>query len=398
MQDDTVTWRARLLDAAVVLLTVAFSVVPYEGVESVILGVVAVSLAFRRHTPTVVAWVVAASAAGLTVAELVGANTLLPPDVAEPLVWWPPAAPVAAYSAMVFAGNRPRAWLAAGALVVVALGAPASAGIPFEVTSRSLVTVGAAAVLGMYVAARRRLLLALTERAERAEREQRLLAEQARADERVRLAAEIHDVVTHRVSLMVLQAGALRMTAADEATRDAAEGLRATGCQALDELRDLVGILRDRQSGADDHPSGETVDQALGPALSALISESESVGVPVELVEHGDPALVSPVVARTAYRILQEALTNVRKHAPGAKVEALVSYRGDSLQLTVVNTAATRTADASLTAAGSRTGLTGLRQRVELIDGALHAGRDDAGGFRLEATLPTYVTSNRPPS
>ena len=90
----------------------------------------------------------------------------------------------------------------------------------------------------------RRLVQALRERAERAEREHHLLAEQARAEERARLAGEMHDVVTHRVSLMVLQAGALRITAKDEATRQAAEELRAAGCQALDELRDLVGILR----------------------------------------------------------------------------------------------------------------------------------------------------------
>src|ERR1700688_661961 len=89
----------------------------------------------------------------------------------------------------------------------------------------------------------------LPERAERAERERYLLAEQARADERVRLAGEMHDVVTHRVSLMVLQAGARGITAADEATRRAAEDLRAAGCQALDELRDLVGILRTAPDG-----------------------------------------------------------------------------------------------------------------------------------------------------
>ena len=116
-------------------------------------------------------------------------------------------------------------------------------------------------LLALYFAARQRLVHALRERAERAEREQHLLAEQARAEERARLAGEMHDVVTHRVSLMVLQAGALRMTAKDEATRQAAEELRAAGCQALDELRDLVGILRAAPDG-DEAPSGRGLRRA----------------------------------------------------------------------------------------------------------------------------------------
>src|SRR4030095_8653878 len=98
-------------------------------------------------------------------------------------------------------------------------------------------------LVAIYVVTRRRLVRALTERAERAEREQHLLAEQARAEERTRLAGEMHDVVTHRVSLMVLQAGALRVTAPDEPTRKAAEELRAAGCRALDALRDLARTL-----------------------------------------------------------------------------------------------------------------------------------------------------------
>ncbi len=104
-------------------------------------------------------------------------------------------------------------------------------------------------LLALYFTARQGMVRALRERAERAERERHLLAEQARAEERARLAGEMHDVVTHRVSLMVLQAGALGVTATDEATRRAAEELRAAGCQALDELRDLVGILRTEPEG-----------------------------------------------------------------------------------------------------------------------------------------------------
>ena len=254
---------------------------------------------------------------------------------------------------------------------------------------RSLVVVGGAALFGMYVAARRRLLVALTDRAERAEQEQHLRAQQARSDERARLAAEIHDIVAHRVSLMVLQSGALRLTTTDEATRRAAEEVRATGCQALVELRDLVAVLRDpasegtKESRVDDH--------VPVPPIARLVADSASVSVAVELREEGEPGLLAPVIGRTAHRVIQEALTNVRKHAPGAHVVVEVRYRPAGVRLTVHNTAATRAADVALAAAGTGTGLLGLRHRVELVNGTFEAGPDGDGGFLVAATMPADV-------
>jgi signal transduction histidine kinase len=237
-------------------------------------------------------------------------------------------------------------------------------------------------LLALYFETRRRLLAALTERAERAERETHLLAEQARTEERARLAGEMHDVVTHRVSLMVLQAGALQVTAADDATRHAAEELRAAGCQALDELRDLVGILRAE-------PDGDETPSVAG--LATLVAESTAVGTPTELVQDGDPALASPVVGRTAYRIVREALTNVRKHAPGSTVQVQIHYDRSQVRLSVSNTAPTRPPDAVLAASGSGLGIVGLRQRIELVHGTLYAAPAAGGGFRLDATLPAFV-------
>jgi signal transduction histidine kinase len=247
-------------------------------------------------------------------------------------------------------------------------------------------------LLALYFGARRRLVQALTERAERAERERYLLAEHARAEERARLAGEMHDVVTHRVSLMVLQAGALRMTAADEATRQAAEELRAAGCQALDELRDLVGILR---TGPEEDETPSTRD------FAALIAESTAVGTPAELVEEGDPALASPVVGRTVYRIVREALTNVRKHASGARVLVRVSYDPSRVRVEVRNTPPTgqngsAVADTGLAGTGSGLGIASLRQRIELVHGTLRAGPAPDGGFCVEATLPAYVPTAEP--
>jgi signal transduction histidine kinase len=198
----------------------------------------------------------------------------------------------------------------------------------------------------------------------------------------------MHDVVTHRVSLMVLQAGALRMTAPDRATRQAAEDLRVTGCQALDELRDLVGILRA-------HPDGDETPSI--PDLAVLVAESVKVGTPAELTEEGDPALASPLVGRTTYRIVREALTNVRKHAPGARVTVHVSYGDAQVQLAVRNTPAPSAVDRSgLAGTGSGLGIASLRQRVELVHGTLRAGPAPDGGFCLEATLPAYVPTAEP--
>ncbi len=125
--------------------------------------------------------------------------------------------------------------------------------------------------------------------------------------------------------------------------------------------------------------------------LSTLVAESESVGVSVNLVEDGNPERTSPAVGRTAYRIVQESLTNIRKHAPGASATVNVRYGADRVRLTIRNTPATSTVDCGLSSTGSGTGLLGLRQRVELVGGTLRAGPSHDGGFEVDAILPAYV-------
>ncbi|SDC58919.1 sensor histidine kinase [Actinokineospora iranica] len=299
--------------------------------------------------------------------------------------WMPLAATVLAYSVMVYAGPIVGPVLVGVLTVIVARPWRTST----DLVLGALLMIVMPALIGLYVRAHRRLVQALTDRVERAEREQHLLAEQARADERVRLAEEMHDVVTHRVSLMVLHAGALGVTAPDEHTRTAAEGLRAAGCEALNELRELVGVLRNDPDGPE--PRTAAADPAAVPDLSTLVAESESVGVPVELVQDGNPALTSPAVGRTAYRVVQESLTNIRKHAPGAPTKVHVRYGGDRVRLTIRNDRATGTVDSGLSSTGSGVGLTGLRQRVELVGGTLSAGPRAGGGFEVDAVLPAYV-------
>jgi signal transduction histidine kinase len=348
----------------------------------VVQAAVCLSLIARRRAPLLV--IAALGAFTLAVTLLIwpaGALTPAHPDN----VWAPYATALAAYGPFYYRRDRRIAFLAVALLAVIVTR-------PWQ-PSLAVITAGllrtlVGPLLALYFVARHALLQSLRERAERAEREQHLLAEQARAEERARLAGEMHDVVTHRVSLMVLQAGALRMTAPDETTRQAAEDLRATGCQALDELRDLVGILRA-------HPDGDETPSTGG--LAALVAESVKVGTPAKLTEDGDPALASPVVGRTTYRIVREALTNVRKHAPGARVTVHISYGDAQVRLAVRNTAPPSAVDLSgLAGTGSGLGIAHLRQRVELVHGTLRAGPAADGGFCLEATLPAYIPTAEP--
>jgi signal transduction histidine kinase len=241
-------------------------------------------------------------------------------------------------------------------------------------------------LVALYVDARRRLLRALVERAERAERDRDLRAAQARADERARLAAEMHDAVTHQVSLMVLQAGALRVTATDDATREAAERVRAAGCRALDELRDLVGVLH-AAPGSGQPPTAD---------LSRLVDDATAAGTPIDLTRTGDPSQASPLVGRTIHRVVREALTNARKHAPGSTVSVRVDYQPAQVRVTVRNTAPTDGLAPDLAATGSGLGLTALRRRVETVHGTLTAGPTADGGYLVEAALPTYVPTPGP--
>jgi signal transduction histidine kinase len=376
-----------VLDTVVTLVGWSWWPARPDGLAWVLLatqGLTDLSLVARRRAPIAVVGIFTAFTLAVTL--LISPTQALQP--ANPgNIWAPLGVVVASYAPVYLADNRRRVIAAFAAIAVLAI----VTARPWQ-PSAVVVIFGPLRILlgplvAIYVVTRRRLVRALTERAERAEREQRLLAEQARAEERARLAGEMHDVVTHRVSLMVLQAGALRVTAPDAPTRKAAEELRAAGCRALDELRDLVGILRTPSDGdqtpEEAHPS--TAE------LAALAADSTAVGLSTELVEDGDPQLASPVVGRTVYRIAQEALTNARKHAPGARVTVRVRYHPTDVRLEVRNTPPTRPVDAGLVGTGSGIGLASLRRRVELVGGTLRADPDPDGGFLVEATLPSYV-------
>jgi signal transduction histidine kinase len=241
---------------------------------------------------------------------------------------------------------------------------------------------------GLFVRVRREQFLALRERAAQLEAEQRLHIEHARDAERRRIAREMHDVLAHRVSLLSLHAGALefRRDASPEEVAEAAGVIRETARAALEDLRQVIGVLRDGspEDGAPEPPQ-PTLDD-----IPALVEESRAAGTRVtcRIEIAGD---VPPALGRTAFRIVQEGLTNARKHAPAAAVDVTIAD-GEQLTVEVVSRRPVGVAIASAPLPGAGSGLIGLGERVALAGGELEHGPDAAGDFVLRATLPWTTT------
>jgi signal transduction histidine kinase len=239
---------------------------------------------------------------------------------------------------------------------------------------------------GMFVRARQQLVLSLRERAVRAEGEQQLRLDQARHLERTRIAREMHDVLAHRLSLLSMHAGALefRPDAPPAEIASAAGVVRASARQALEDLREVIGVLREGPDG-----SSSTRPQPNLNDLPALVEECRRAGVRVR-AEYRVPELGSapPATGRNAYRVVQEGLTNVRKHAPGTVASVRVEGGpGTGLTIEVRNPLPAGGEHAApLPSAG--TGLIGLLERVSLGGGHLEHGWTPDGEFRLLATLP----------
>ncbi|MEJ5945322.1 histidine kinase [Pseudokineococcus basanitobsidens] len=257
--------------------------------------------------------------------------------------------------------------------------------------------LGATAGVGLYVGARRQLLVEARERAHRAEADLARHAEQARDRERRRIAREMHDVLAHRLSVLALHAGALeyRVGAAGGEVAGAAGVVRESAHQALQELRDVLGVLR----AASDDGRVEDVEDGAGlrprpalPEVAALVDEAAAAsGSPVRLAVDGELATVPAATGRAAYRVVQEGLTNARRHAPGAPV--LVTVRvapGDGdVAVAVRNDRPPRAAGAPRAPLGGRgSGLLGVAERAALLGGHVEHGATPDGGFRLAVLLP----------
>ena len=265
------------------------------------------------------------------------------------------------------------------------------------------VYVSAPVLLGLWVFQRAALLTAMRERADQAEREQRLLTERAVTAERRRVAREMHDVVAHRLSVVSLQAGALTTAARDGRTTDTAETIRQTGSTALAELRDMLRVLRDDDSSTQDQAPAEHDEPAGAPALGGiepLVRDAVGTGADVRLDVPATLPETSDDVGRAAYRVVQESLTNAAKHAPRAPVHVELVVDGEQLAVTVSNEAvvvSNETGDDEHAAVpGSGYGLVGMRERITLVGGSLHAGPKADGGYRVRATLPAHAENSGP--
>jgi signal transduction histidine kinase len=244
----------------------------------------------------------------------------------------------------------------------------------------------AASGWGMFVRARRQLLMSLRERARRAEADQELHQEQARVAERTRIAREMHDVLAHRISLLALHAGGLevRPDLPPDQVKETAALLRATAHQALEELRGVIGVLRENE--AEEH--APAAPQPTLRDLDRLVEDTRRAGTDIDFEMHvEDVEEVPPPLGRDAYRIVQEALTNVSKHAPGAAARVRVTGApGDGLRISVRNHRPVAAARVP-TLPGSGSGLIGLRERVTLAGGSLVLGPEESGDFVVEAEL-----------
>jgi signal transduction histidine kinase len=245
------------------------------------------------------------------------------------------------------------------------------------------VIVAAVVAWGMFVRARRQLILSLRERALRAEAEQLLRVKQARHQERARIAREMHDVLAHRISLLSVHAGALefRPDAPPTEIAKAAGVIRASAHQALQDLREVIGVLReDTTEDTPERPQPNIAD------LPTLIDESRRAGMTVTYENRlHDLDAVPTGIGRSAYRTVQEALTNARKHAPDAAVSVVVDgSAGSDLTIEVCNPLVS----AGSGIPGSGTGLIGLAERAMLTGGRLEHGPTPAGEFRIRAWLP----------
>ncbi|MGW0614076.1 sensor histidine kinase [Streptomyces sp. NPDC002788] len=289
--------------------------------------------------------------------------------------------------------------------------------VPFAAITMSLGFTAPPVLLGLYVGARRRLMESLRERADSLERELQLLAERAeeraewaRNEERTRIAREMHDVVAHRVSLMVVHAAALQAVARkdpEKAVRNAAL-VGDMGRQALTELREMLGVLRSGGDGRREQVTSLPL-AAVGVAAAAaasraaddegpclaeieeLVGQSAAAGMVVDLSVEGEARSYAPLVEQTAYRVVQEALTNVHKHAAGAKTYVRLAHRVSEIAMQVENEPPEAAASSARLPSGGN-GLVGMKERVSALGGVFVSGPTEAGGFRVSAVIPASVS------
>jgi signal transduction histidine kinase len=243
----------------------------------------------------------------------------------------------------------------------------------------ALLLLGGSWLVGDNVRTRRAYTAELEERATRLEREREEKAVRAVAEERARISRELHDVVAHHVSVIAVQAGAAAEEATTDPAREALGHIQQTSRQVLAELRSMLEVLSSDEAGP-----GLAPQPSLGE-VDQLVDQSRTAGLPVELVIAGERRELPAIVDLAAYRIVQEALTNIRTHAGPAHARVELRYTDDALALEVTDDG--HAAGQAGNGGGGR-GLVGMRERVALVGGRLEAGPRPGGGFRVAAVLP----------
>ena len=331
-----------------------------------------IPLAWRRRWPVAVLVAVSVPECLLQASEMVGAGFL---NIL-----------IATYSLGAYVAGR--RLVVSGALTFACLLGFVAVGVAVDgVDASTLISTtvlyAGAILLGDNMRRRRERADELVERAERAERERELLAVQQVQQERTRIAREMHDVVAHSLSVMIIQAGAARrqVRAHPDQAVGALENIESTGREAMSEMRRILGVLR-----SDAARDGDGVDLAPQPSLSALGDlVAASSDLPIELRTIGDLDGVPAAVELSAYRVVQEALTNVRRHAGRVDRVAVAVQRADG-RLTVTVDDDGRGAGALAHDPGF--GIIGMRERVGMFGGTLEAGPRSGGGWRVRAVFP----------
>jgi signal transduction histidine kinase len=372
--------RRHTLDVLLVLLVVAAEIkvwiVPWSGPKAVFIVASllwTLPLLLRRRLPFAAPVFVFAVQAGSAFADpTLGAETTA--FAALLLTFW-----------VVGAHNERTQAIAAAAIgfasIVVVARVDERLGLSQAVSG---ILIGGTVSLIAYALKRRGKRAAeLEEGAAFFEHEREELERAAVADERRRIARELHDVIAHSITLMTVQAGAARLVLTEDPkrARESVVSVEETGRHALAELRRLLGILRT------DEGEASRVPQPGLARVDDLIALARRAGLPVELTVEGEPRVLPPGVDLTAYRIVQEALTNAHKHAGPARAHVLLHYGREAVELEVTN-------DGRISPNGDDSvglGLVGMRERVALYDGTFEAGPRAGGGYAVRARLPVGV-------
>lgn len=293
------------------------------------------------------------------------------------------AALVILYSLAAYTASRRTVVIVAVVCYAAGLVFPSPTAATETLLAQSIFGIAFVAVpvlLGLYMGARKQLIASLQERTARLEREQHLLAERARGEERTRIAREMHDVVANRISVMVVHAGALKAIAVRDPARaaDTASVIGDMGRQALEELRHVVGVLRQGENALPQ----EAVTLAH---VRELVDQSGAAGLQVDLAIRGEERPMPSAVGRTVYRLIQEALTNVHKHAGSADTRVDLGLLPEAIEVEVANDPPTAKPEHRLPSGGN--GLVGLRERVTALGGSFDAGPRE-GGYAVRARIP----------